>query len=207
MTGAADRRRAAGPAAQQPFGDGHHVLATKVAGHGQGRLARIEGSMVGTLQRVPIQPGHGLAGPAGRAVIGRRRRVDGLDVRLVGAPARVGLRLEQVVEPLVTKALDLVRREGGVEQDLGKELQGGLEARGRHVQAHARRVPAGLGMERGAEPFRGLGQAERVVALRALGQGAGGEDGRAGQGVRFVGGTDGQHDRGRDRAADRAGPR
>ena len=44
-------------------------------------------------------------------MVRRRRRVDRLGERLVGAAARIGPRLEQVVEALVAQALDLARRE------------------------------------------------------------------------------------------------
>ena len=55
--------------------------------------------------------GDRLLGPARRAGRTASRRIDRLDVRLVGATPRVGLRLEQVVQALVAQPLDLGRRE------------------------------------------------------------------------------------------------
>ena len=131
----------------------------------------------------------GVRGAARRPVVRARGRVDRADVRLVGAPARVGLRLDDVGQALVAEAVDLRFRERGPADDLGQQLQRGTEPRGRDVHARRRRVPAGLGVERRAEALGGLGQLDRVAQLRALGQAAGREHRRAGLPGGLVGGA------------------
>jgi len=125
-----------------------------------------------TAELSPSEPVDRFLRTAGRPVVRRGRVVDRFDERLVRASARIGARLEQVVEPLVAEPLDLPFREGGMEDHLGEQLEGGLQPVPRDVDARGQRVPAGLGMERGAKPFRGLGQLDGVIALRALGQGS-----------------------------------
>ena len=130
------------------------------------------------------------------------RRVDRRGERLVGAAARVGLGLEQVVEPLVAEALDLGLGERRVEGDLGEQLERRLEAGGRHVDADATSRPSRP--RRGAtrpSRSRGLDEGDRVVALGALGQRPRGEDGRAGVGRRLVGGAVAEDERRARRAA------
>jgi hypothetical protein len=101
-------------------------------------------------------------------VVRRRGLVDRRGERLVRAAARIGAGLEQVVEALVAEALDLRLGERRVEGDLREELERGLETRRRNVDADARRVPAGVGVERRAEPLRGLDEGDGVEAGRAL---------------------------------------
>ena len=180
---------------KQLGGHRRHVLAAEVAGHDERRASRIEDPLVGPPQRGRIESLHGLAGTGGRSVVGRRRSVDRADERLVGAATRVGLGLQEVVEPLVAQPLDLVLGERRAEHDLGEQLEGGTESGGGHVDPDARGVPAGLGMDGGPEPLGGLREGDRVVALRALGQGAGREHGRPGDLARFVGGTERDDDR------------
>ena len=88
-----------------------------------------------------------LARPAGRPVVRRLRRVDRVDECLLGPAPRIGPRLEQVVQALVAKALDLVGREGRAEQDLGEQLEGRPEAgrpgRRRRRSAHPSRPRRG----------------------------------------------------------------
>ena len=118
-----------------------------------------------------------VAGAGRRAMVRARGRVDRRDVGLVGAAARVGPGLEQVGEALVAQPVDLGLGERRAADDLGEQLERGLEAARRDVDA--RRTSAsqpGLGVERGAEALGGLGQRDGVAALRALGQGAGGQD-------------------------------
>jgi hypothetical protein len=110
-------------------------------------------------------------------MVGRVGRVDRVDECLVGPPARVGLRLQQVVEPFVAQPLDLVRWEGRPEQDLGQELESGAQPRRRHVDADAGGVPAGIGVEGCAQPLARLDQGDGIVSLGPLGQGPGGQDG------------------------------
>ena len=86
-------------------------------------------------RRPASRPLDRLLRPAGRPAVRRARRVDRRGERLVGAAARIGLGLEQVVEPLVAEALDLGLGERRVEGDLGEELERRLEAGGRHVDA------------------------------------------------------------------------
>ena len=117
--------------------------------------------------------------PAGRWY-GRRRRVDRGHVRLVGAAAGVGLRLEQVGQPLVAQPLDLGRRErrAGARPRRAARAPAASRLAG-HVEPGGRRVPAGLGVDRRAEPLGGLVERDRVADLGALGEAAGGEDGCA----------------------------
>ena len=142
-----------------------------------------------------------LARSAGRPVVRRRpgRRSCRRTPPRPGAAGRPGL--EQVVEPLVAKPVDLVGRERRVEQDLGEQARAPASSRSAGTSTPTlSRVPAGLGVERGAEALGGLGQPDRVVALGALGQGAGGEDRRAAGVGRLVGRTGRQHERGATRA-------
>ena len=173
---------------------GDHVLATQVARDHERGHRGVDRPRIDAPQHVGVEPLDGFALPAGRTVIGRLTRIDGFDVGLVGAAARIGLRLQQVVEPLVTQPLDLPRRERGSEQDLREELEGLAEPGGRDVDAHAGRVPAGVRMDGGAQPLARLDQGDRVVSLGALGQGAGRKDGRAALVRGLVHGTDRQHD-------------
>ena len=105
------------------------------------------------------------------------------------------LRLQQVVEALVAQALDLVRREGRVEQHLGEELERLAQPRRRHLDADARRVPAGVGVQGSTQSLGRLRQADGVVAFRALGECPGGQHGRPALARRLVDGADGQDDR------------
>ncbi len=104
--GAGPRR----PDPEQVAGHGHHVLAAQVPAdderrpRGVERPARRHGGA-----RAVVEGLDGVAQPRRRSVVGRRRRVDRADERLVGPPARIGLGLEQVVEPLVAQPLDLAR--------------------------------------------------------------------------------------------------
>ena len=122
-----------------------------------------------------VEARDGLLGAPRGPAVGRARRVDRLDEGVVGAAARVGLRLEQVVHALVAEAIDLRRGERRLLRDLGGERERGREPLGRHLDADRQAVPAGLGVERRAEPLRGLGQRDRVVLRGALGQGPGHE--------------------------------
>ena len=133
-------------------------------------------------------------------MVRRRIGVDRPDERLLDAPARVGLGLEEVVQPLVTQALDLAGRERRLEEDLGDEVQGGPETRRRDVHPDRHRVPAGLRVKRGAEPLAGLGELDGVAARRALGQGATRQDRRPALVGGFLGGAaDDDHRRGHER--------
>ena len=149
-----------------------------VTGDHQRRSFRDVGGRVDATQVRRGQAGDGLRRAARRSVVWAGRCVDGRDVRLVGATARVRLRLEQVREALVAQALHLGDRERRPAHDLGQQLHGGLEAGGRDVEPGGGRVPARLGVERRAETLGRLGQGDGVAELRALGQGAGGEDRR-----------------------------
>ena len=158
----------------------HDVLTAEVATDHQRRPARVERPAVDAPELGAVEALDRLARPAGRPVIGRVGRVDRADERLVDSAPRIGLDLEEVVQALVAQPFDLGFREGRVEQDLGDEVQGRFEPGGRHVDPDGQRVPAGVGVERGPEPFARLDQGDRVVALRALGQGAGRQHGRPG---------------------------
>src|SRR5947207_924457 len=76
--------------------------------------------------------------------------------------------------------LDLDLGERGPSRHLRHELECGLEARRGDVDARGGRVPAGLGVQRGAQPLGGLDEPDRVEALRSLGQRPRGEHRRTG---------------------------
>ena len=185
------------PAAEQALGDGRDVLARQVPADDERRLGRIEPAQPGTPQRLGVEALDGVAGPARRPVVGRRRRVDRADQGFLDPSARVGLGLEQVVEALVAEAVDLGDREGRMQDDLGQQVERLREPIGGHVQPGGQRVPAGLGVERRTQPLGRLDQGDRVVALRPLGQGPGRQDRRAGLVGRLVDRADRQDQRGR----------
>ncbi len=160
------------PLAEEPRHEPDDVLATKVARNDQGRPAGVERSPIGSANDVAIEPRNALPRPCRGPVVGGTGGIDRPDEALVGPSSGIGLRLEQVVEALIAQALDLTLWEGRVEQDVGEELQRRCKPARRHIDADARRVPSGLRMERGAQSFRRLGEGDRVVALRPLGQGA-----------------------------------
>jgi hypothetical protein len=64
-----------------------------------------------------------------------------------GASARIGLRLQQVVEAFIAEPLDFRCRKRRSEQNLGDELEGGRQPIGWHFDADAQRVPASVRME------------------------------------------------------------
>ena len=76
-----------------------------------------------------------------------------------------------------------------------RSSRAGAQPGRRHVDADARGVPAGVGVERGAQPLARLGQADRVVSLGALGQRPRRQDGGAALVRRLVDGTGGQDQR------------
>ena len=128
-----------------------------------------------TLRRcAAVKPLDGLAGAAGRPVVRRLGRVDRPDERLLDAAARVGLGLEEVVQALVAQALDLGDREGrSAAAGPRPRARGRRQPVGRHVDADGQRIPAGIGVERGAEPLGGFDEGDRVVALRSPRSGPG----------------------------------
>ena len=131
-------------------------------------------------------------------MIWRLGRIDRADERLVDPAPRVGLDLEEVVQALVAQPLDLGFRECRVEQDLGDQLQRRFQASGRDVDPDGQRIPAGVGVDRRPEAFSRLDERDRLVALRALGERAGGQHRRAGDAGRLLDGAAGDDDRGRD---------
>ena len=141
------------PCSQQTLRHRRYVLTGQIAGHDQRRARRVQGSFVGPPDDVRGQVGDGLPGACRRPVVRRLVSVDRPDVRLVGAAPRIGLGLEEVIESLVAQALYLTLRKRGTQQDLCEQLQRGLQAGGRDVNAQRRGIPAGLGMEGGAQPL------------------------------------------------------
>ena len=174
-----------------------HVLAGQIPADDEGRPGRVESAQPRSAQRLGIEAFHGVARAAGRAVIGRGRRVDRVDQCLFHAPARVGLGLEQVVEALVPQAVHLGDREGRVQDDLGEQVERLREPIGRDVEPGGQCVPAGLRVERRAQALGRLDQGDRVVALGPLREGPGGQHGRSRLLGRLVDGTDRQDQRGR----------
>ena len=185
------------PAAEQALGDLRHVLAGQVPADDEGRPGRVESARPRSAQRLGIQAFHGVARAAGRAMIGRGRRVDRVDQCLFHAPARVGLGLEQVVEALVPQAVHLGDGEGRVQDDLGEQVEGLRQPIGGDVEPGGQCVPAGLRVERRAQALGRLDQGDRVVALGPLREGPGGQHGRSRLLGRLVDGTDRQDQRGR----------
>ena len=186
------------PGPEQALRELDDVLIAQVAADHQCGPGRVEEAGVCTPKVGRGQPFDRLTDPARRAMVGRRRGVDRADEGLVNASARVGLRLEQVVQPLVAKALHLVLGKGRSEQDLGRQLQGRRQALRGHVHADRQGVPAGIGMQRRPEPLGRLDQGDRVVHLGALGQGTRGKDRRTRLVRRFLGHAAGQDQRCRD---------
>ena len=148
---------------------------------------RVDGAVVDRAELGGGQALDRVRGAAGGPAVRARRRVDRGDERLLGAAARVGLRLEEVGQPLVAQAVDLALRERRAAHDLREQLERGREAARRHVEPGGGRVPAGLGVQRGAEALGGLGERDGVADLGALGQAACGEDRRAAEVVGLVG--------------------
>jgi len=172
-------RSRAGPRPEEPIGEGDDVLAAKIAADDEGRPIWRDRPFVDTPEIARAEGLDGFADPARRSVVGRLRCVDGPDEGFLDASPWVGPGLEQVVQTLVAKTLDLGLREGRGQQDLGDQLERRSEPGGGHVHVDAQRVPTGIGVERGAETLGGLDQRDGVVALRPLRQGAGREHDRA----------------------------
>ena len=186
-----------GPRAEQSLHDRDDILPAEVAGHDECGHGRVDDPGMRRGEDVAVQSLDRIARAARRPVVGRGRRIDRADERLLHAPAGIRLGLEQVVETLVAQALHLACREGGSQQELGEELQGGLEAARGHVHSGTQRVPAGVGVERRTQALGGFGQGDRVVVFRALAHRPRRHDGRPGHVGRFIGGARGQDDRGR----------
>ena len=145
------RRRTRVHAAEQPLGErrprpGRRGRRRRRASPGAGSsVARVGAAQVlaasgrSTVSRVP----------AGRSVVRRRpaRRSSPTKASL-GAAARIGLGLEQVVEPLVAQALDLARREGRVAAGPRRRARAPAPAgRPGTSTPTLERVPAGLGVD------------------------------------------------------------
>jgi len=182
------------PAAKQPLRDRGDIDPGEVPADDEGGPGRIEPTLVRGAEPARRQRGHCFARSAGRPMVGRRRLVDRLGEGLIGTAARVGPCLEQVVESLVPEPLDFRWREGRVEDDLGEERERRLQASCRDVDADAHRVPAGLGVERRAEPLARLDEGDRVVLFGPFGQRPGSEDRGTGVGRRLVGGAVADHE-------------
>ena len=194
-----DRARRRGGArrpavAEQARRDGRDVETGQVAADDERGASRVEAARPGRAEDLRREPLDGLLRAARRPVVRRARRVDRVDERLLGAAARVGLRLEDVVQPLVAHARDLVGGERRPEQDLGQQVERLRQPVRGDVQARREGVPARVGVDRRPEPLGRLDQADRVVALGALGEGAGREDRGPGLGRRLVHGAVAQHE-------------
>ena len=102
--------------------------------------------------------------------------VDRLDEGLFGPSTWVGPGLEQVIQTLVAKALDITCRKGGSGHDLGDEIESGREPFAGNIDRDGQRIPTGLGVERRAQPLGCLDKLDRVVVVGAFGQGSGHQD-------------------------------
>ena len=104
---AAAGRTGAVPCPEQALDHADDILGAEVAADDEGGSCRMEHPPVDRAELVRRQALDGLARPARRPVIGRARGVDRPDEGLFDAPARIGLGLQQVVEPLVAEPVDL----------------------------------------------------------------------------------------------------
>ena len=192
-----------GPAAEQALRHRRDVEAGEVAADDERGRGRVHAPFPGRTERGRVEGRDGRLQAAGRPVVRRVGRVDRVDERLLGATPRVRPRLEDIVEPLVAQALDLRVGERRPADHLGQQLDGGLEALARDLDAGRHRVPARLGVEGRTESLGGLDEGDRVVVLGPLGQGPGGQDGRPGGLGRLVDRAVPEHERGGDERAGR----
>ena len=146
----------AGPGAEQAIGQGGHILAAEVATDDQRRSCRVERPLVGAAELRGRQRLDGRAGPAGRSMVGRGRRVDRVDERLFDATSRIRLRLEEVVQSLVAKAFDL-----------GRSGRSGATAPRRRARGPAPADRTGHRRRRSGRPSRPRRGATRRVARSA----------------------------------------
>ena len=109
---------------------------------------------------------------AGRRAGGRRsRRVDRRRRTPLGAASRIGLRLQQVVSRSSRSRSTSRRRERRARRATSaSELERRAEARRGHVDARSTSRPSRPRHGASAEPLGGLGELDRVVVLRALGE-------------------------------------
>ena len=135
-----------------------------------------------TAQDLGTQRLNCFAQAARRPVVGRIRGVDRIDEALFDPSPRIRSGLEDVIEALLAKPVDLRGGERRSADHLREQIESGLEALGGYVDTRRRRVPAGFGMERRAETFGGLDQGDGVIPLGALRQCAGRQDRGAGLG-------------------------
>ena len=109
-----------------------------------------------------------IAGAGERHAIGMRLAVE---QRRQG-PQRDALRLRHLLrdpgELLAAQPLDLGRREGGMADDVGEQVERGGEVGRQRGQADVGPVHAGAGADRRAEPFLLLGDLDAAVAVACL---------------------------------------
>jgi hypothetical protein len=108
--------------------------------------------------------------------------------------------LQKVVEPFVPQSRDLFGRERGPLDEFVEQFERGPQTRGRDLDAGRESVPAGVGVERGAEPLGCLDQFQAGVARRAFGHRSRCQNGDPGPICRLVRGPDpedqvGRHER------------
>ncbi len=197
------RIRGGSPRAKQVPDDGRHVQAGQVARHDERGPGRVQAPVERRFRHEAIEPFDGFGGPRSGPVVGRIGRVDRLDERLLGPPPWIGARLEQIVEALLAKPVDIRRREGRPLEHLGEQRQRRREPDGRHLDPGRGGVPAGFRMESGPESFGRLGQLDRVVVLGPLRECPSREDRGAGEVGRLVHRAVADHQRRRDEGATR----
>ncbi len=180
------RGRVRGPVAEQALDVADHGVRIQLPGENDRAARGIDGAVVDRAELGRRQALDGVRRAARGPAVGTRGSVERGDERLLGAAPRIGLRLEDVGQALVTQAVDLPLGECRPAQDLRQQLERGREPARRHVEPGVRRVPAGLRVQRGAEALAGLGQRDGVAQLGALGQRPRGEDGRAAEVVGLV---------------------
>ena len=130
------RRRVRRPVAEQPLDLAHDLVGVHVAGdHDRARGRDRSRGRGPRAARRGVRPSTVSARAARGPVVRARRRVDRGDVRLVGAAARIGLRLEEVGQALVAEPVDLALRERRPAHDLREQLE-----RGRRAGSRARRA-------------------------------------------------------------------
>ena len=150
------------------FGEARHINARQIAGNDERRARRVERLGVARHNSVAIEGSDCLAQARQRSDVRRIGRVDRLWKHALGAAARIGQGLHQVVQPLVAQPLDLLGWERRLGHHLGQQRQRGAEMRFGHLDAGAERLPRRVGVDLRAKPLGGFDELVRVALARAF---------------------------------------
>src|SRR5439155_17332968 len=112
------------PLPEEPIRDAADVDAGQVSTDDERRPARVEAASVRGPELSATETFDRLTFAARGPVVRRPAAVDRRGEGLIRSPAGVGLGLEEVVQPLVAKAVDLGLGERRPQDDLGEKLQG-----------------------------------------------------------------------------------